>query len=261
MLASCAENNIGEDSTKINNPCQICLIDIKCQIKEHYIGNLNATGGSPEKKAAAKVKLSAYRSNLDTLLANFKTLIKLDNNSKLELAYKKCLDKCLDLYPTQITDSLKKDELFKQYDFYRDHAQPYSKGIYGDEPFEKDKVFKMDLEEFLQYMKKDTLSYMANEDGEIELFVNGVRRTIQVDELNGYFKNVKSDYDNYYAYVISKQNDIIKLLFNKSLNSLSDIELFMLGFRVDSYINSHGNNSRFNDEYRDEDFIKLERLL
>ena len=69
--------------------------------------------------------------------------------------------------------------------------------------------------------------------------------------VNTIIKKLKSNYHNFHDYILSKKNNVTKLLYNKSFDSLSEIELLMMEFRVVNYISTH-NLEGYSRKIRDE---------
>ena len=230
FIASCNEHNIGENKSII--PCQICMLNIELLHLEGYIQMSYAERERPNIIEEYELKLSSLRFRLDSLLSIYEPFKSIEKNSKLELAY----NKCLDLYPLKVTDSLKKDELFEQFFFYDQVVVPLSH-THSCRSYPNDKyhIAKMSLNEYIECVKKDTISFIPNEDNLIEVNNFGVATDMTIDEFDDYLKKQKLKHENFYSYIKSKIDDITKLLYNKSYSSLSEAEVFALRSRVYDY--------------------------
>ena len=245
LILSCTENNNAQIEKNDNNDNN----DISCQIFLHernyselYLKNiiLKSNRADPKIIEDLELKLKIEKNKLDSLLSIFDNKKERTEDENMGLAY----DNCIDLHPFKITDSLKIDELFKQYYAYINQLPDFGFDM------------NIEIQEFIVNIKKET---EISEDCIYRYRTKGVIINLNEEEFNDYLKKQKSNYHIAYDYIVSKKNNVSKLLYNKSFSSLSEIEIFMLEFRVVNYISTH-NLGRYCSYIRDED-EKLNALL
>lgn len=235
MILSCTENDNAQVKKDSNNDisCQICLIE-KTHNELNIAWNISKMRGEdPEIIKDLDYKKTLKKNKLDSLLSIYDNKKERDYDANLSLAY----EECLDLHPFKITDSLKKEDLFKQYYAYLNQLPDFGFDM------------NIEIEEFIVNIKKET---EISEDGIYRYRTKGVIINLNEEEFNDYLKKLKSNYHNFHDYIISKKNNVTKLLYNKSFDSLSEIELLMMEFRVVNYISTH-NLEGYSRKIRDED--------
>ena len=245
LILSCNENNNAQIEKNDNNDisCQIFLHERKyseLNLKYIILQSTEEFRANPKIIEDLELKLNIEINKLDSLLSIFDNKKERTEDENMGLAY----DNCIDLHPFKITDSLKIDELFKQYCPYINQLPDFGFDM------------NIEIEEFIVNIKKET---EISEDGIYRYRTKGVIINLNEEEFNDYLKKQKSNYHIAYDYIVSKKNNVSKLLYNKSFSSLSEIEIFMLEFRVINYINTH-NLGRYCSYIRDED-EKLNALL
>jgi len=255
LVLSCAENdnaqvkndNAKNEKVSANDiSCQICLIEKK--YKELAADYATAIGNMENPKDLG-FKTNLEKNKLDSLLLIFDSKEERDYDENLSLAY----ERCLDLHPFKITDSLKKEGLFIQYFAYNDRLRNFG--------FDMNIDFDMntDLKEFIENLKNEPRHH-HKENGSFRLIRAGYEVILSdEEELLEYLKKYKSNYPIAYDYIESKKNDVTKLLYNKSFQSLSEIEVLMLEYKIITHIFTH-NLDGFSRKIIDED-EKFRELL